>query len=412
MPIRGRVVPVSGDPEIRGMSNTGAIARAAVLAVALATAASGGEARGPKRLLVVSLTTGFRHASIPAAEAALEEIGRATGLFHADFLRQPPGKPVAPKPPRRAGEDDAAWARLEEQFREADAEFRRADAAWNEELRVLCARAFAPEALAAFDGLVFASTTGELPVPDVDAIVAWVRSGKAFVGFHAASDTFKSSDAYCDMIGGHFAGHPWNATGAHGFVVHEPDHPVVAMLPGRFRWQDEIYQYDGRFRPEGVRVLVSVDMAASTPREPWHVPVAWVREHGAGRVFYTNFGHNDATWREPMFRRHMEQGIAWAVGRLEAPAAPNPEVQAAEYLRSVVAAAANGADHDDLRARVDARIAADPRWALRLRPRLLPLRDLPPTERPAAALRLVTEITAAAVGGPPVPSSGAAGSSR
>jgi len=378
------------------MVRTGAIVRGAALAVALATAAAAGEGRTPARLLVVSLTSGYRHASIPAAEEALEEIGRTSGLFHADFLRQPPGRPVSPKPPRRSGEDDAAWQRIEEQFREAEAEFRRADAAWQAELGGLCGRAFAPEALAAFDGVVFASTSGELPVPDVDALVAWVRSGKAFIGLHAASDTFRSSDAFCAMIGGNFAGHPWNAAGEHGFVVHEPEHPVVAMFPERFRWQDEIYQYDARFRPENVRVLASLDMAASEPREPWHVPVAWVREEAAGRVFYTNFGHNDATWREPDFRRHVEQGIAWAVGRLAAPAAANPEVQAAEYLRSVVAAA-GGDDRDALRARVDARIAADPQWAVRLRPRLLPLRDLPPAERPAAAARLVAECLGAAV---------------
>jgi type 1 glutamine amidotransferase len=223
-----------------------------------------------------------------------------------------------------------------------------------------------------------------------------VKSGKAFIGFHAASDTFKDSDAYCQMIGGHFAGHPWNAAGEHGFVVHEPDHPLVAMFPERFRWRDEIYQYDDRFRPENVRVIVSLDMAASKPREPWHVPVAWVREEGAGRVFYSNFGHNDATWAEPMFRRHFEQGIAWALGRLAAPAAPNPEVQAAEFVRSA-AAAATGAEHDALRAQVDARIAADPKWAGRLRPRLLPLRGLPPAERPAAAAALVEDGVGAAL---------------
>jgi len=74
-------------------------------------------------------------------------------------------------------------------------------------------------------------------------------------------------------------------------------------------------------------------MAASTPKEPWHVPVSWVRDYGTGRVFYTNFGHNEATWKEPMFRRHAAEGIAWALGRFAAPAAPNPEAQAAEYLR-------------------------------------------------------------------------------
>jgi hypothetical protein len=98
-----------------------------------------------------------------------------------------------------------------------------------------------------------------------------------------------------------------------------------------------------------------------------------------------------------MFRRHCERGIAWALGRIAAPAAANPEVQAAEFARGAVAAAATDAEHDALRARVDARIAADPQWAVRLRPRLVPLRGLPAAERPAAAARIVGEaVTAAA----------------
>ncbi|MFN9954929.1 MAG: ThuA domain-containing protein, partial [bacterium] len=106
-------------------------------------------------------------------------------------------------------------------------------------------------------------------------------------------------------------------------------------------------------------------MQASSPKEPWHVPVAWVREYGKGRVFSTNFGHNDATWKEPIFQKHMAEGIAWALGRFDAPAVPNPEVQAAEYLRSVVAAAAavTKADADALRAKADAKIAKDAAWA-------------------------------------------------
>ena len=228
----------------------------------------------------------------------------------------------------------------------------------------------------------------------MDAFLAWIKSGKAFVGFHAASDTFKKSDAYCDMIGGHFAGHPWTAGGEHAFVVHDPSHRIVAMFPERFRWKDEIYQYDPRYKPENLRVLVSLDMAASTPQEPWHVPVSWVREYGKGRVFYTNFGHNDATWNEPMFKKHMQEGMAWALGRFDAPAAPNPDVQAAEYLRSALAAAAaaKGANADDLRAKVDAKIAADPAWAGSLRPMLLELRTMAPVARADAYATLLAEL--------------------
>jgi len=310
----------------------------------------------------VSVTTGFRHGSIATAEGVLESLGRESGLYHLDYLRMPEGK-----------QDDPAWqANLAAQF----------------------ARAFAPESLADFDGVMFVSTTGELPLPDVSAFLGWIESGKAFIGFHAATDTLKQSDAYVDMIGGHFAGHPWNAGGEHGFVVHEPGHRVAAMFPPRFRWQDEIYQYDPRYEPENVRVLVSLDMAASTPKHPWHVPVSWVRDYGKGRVYYTNFGHNEATWKDATFQRHALEGIGWALGRFAAPAAPNPEAQAAEYLRSVVAAAAEAlpADHDALRAKADLKIAADPGWAAGLRPKLVPLRGMNPADRKAVYEELVREL--------------------
>lgn len=355
------------------------------------------DAEKPARLLVVSVTTGFRHASIGTAEPVLEELGRSTGLFHCDFLRMPPGRLPEPKAPKRGnGESDDDWKRREAGFKEEQEKFRRNDEAWQAGLAEEFAKVFSAEALRDFDGVIFLSTTGDLPVPDLTGFLDWVKSGKAFIGFHAATDTFKNSDAYCDMIGGHFAGHPWGAGGEHAFVVHEPGHRVTAMFPERFRWQDEIYQYDLRYKPENLRVLLSLDMQASSPKEPWHVPVAWVRDYGKGRVFSTNFGHNDATWHNPMFQKHMLEGIAWAVGRFDAPAAPNPDLQAAEYLRSVVAAATaatgNDTDADALRAKADAKIAKDTAWATGLRAMLLELRSLKPEDRAAAYAKVIAEI--------------------
>lgn len=349
----------------------------------------------PARLLAVSVTTGFRHGSINTAEPVLEELGRTSGLYHLDFLRMPEGRLPQPKAPKRAdGVSDVDWKQQEEAFKAAQADFQKADAVWQQGLKDQFAQAFAPESLAHFDGVIFLSTTGELPIPDLAAFLEWIKTGKAFIGLHAASDTLKSSDAYCDMIGGHFAGHPWNGGGQHAFVVHEPGHRLTGMLPGRFRWQDEIYQYDLRYKPENLRVLVSLEMQGSTPKEPWHVPVSWVREYGSGRVFYTNFGHNDATWKEPMFQKHISEGIAWSLKVFDAPATPNPDVQAAEYLRSVIAAAgvATAKNADDLLAKVDARIARDASWATGLRPLLVELRGLNPESRAEAYAKVLSAI--------------------
>jgi len=324
---------------------------AVLLAAMLCFAGTAMAADAPARLLVVTVTQGFRHKSIETAEPIIEQLGRESELFHVNYLRQPAG---------------------EEEF----------------------AKAFAPEALDEFDGVIFASTTGELPIPDVDAFLSWIKKGKAFIGMHAASDTFKSNDAYVEMIGGHFAGHPWNAGGEHAFVVHEPSHPLASMVPERFRWKDEIYQYDLRYNPDNLRVLVSLDMTASTPKEPWHVPVSWVRGYGKGRVFYTNFGHNDQTWRESAYQQHLIEGIRWALGRSEVPSEPNPEVQAAEYLRSVVAAAAEatGGNADDLLAKADAKIEKDAAFAVGLRPKMLELRGMEAGARKDAYVAILAEL--------------------
>jgi type 1 glutamine amidotransferase len=349
----------------------------------------------PARLLAVTVTTGFRHGSIETAEPVLEKLGRESGLFHVTFLRMPPDRPPQPRPPRRGSRTtDAEWAQLEAEFRQAVAAFRAADMPWQEAVKSQFAAAFSPQTLQDFDGVMFVNTTGELPIPDLAGFLDWLRSGKTFIGMHAATDTLKGSDAYIDMVGGSFAGHPWGGGGEHGFVNHEPGHPVVKMFPERFRWKDEIYQYDARYNPASLRVLLSIDMAASRPQEPWHVPVAWVRHYGQGRVFYTNLGHNPATWEDATYQEHLLSGMGWALGRFEAPAEPNPDTQAAEYLRSVIAAAAaaTAADHDALRARADAKIKTDPAWAVSLRPMLLEVRGLPPEGRRSAYEKIIAAI--------------------
>ena len=353
------------------------------------------EQGGPARLLVVTVTKGFRHGSIETAEPVLEKLGREKGLFHVDFLRMPPNRPPQPRRPRRGKNvTDEKWAQIESQFKEQQKVFQKADQPWQQVLQQKFAVAFSPESLAQFDGVVFVSTTGELPIPDLGAFLKWIQDGHAFIGIHAASDTLKSSDAYVEMIGGHFAGHPWTAKGEHGFVNHDPTHPVVKMFPERFRWKDEIYQYGPRYKPENVRVLLSIDMAASTPKNPWHVPVSWVRDYGRGRVFYTNLGHNDETWSDDAFQKHLTEGTAWALGRFDAPSKANPSIQAAEYLRSVVAAAweLDGIEHDALRAQVDAKIAADPSWAVQMRPQVVALRALNGEELTTSLKKFVEDI--------------------
>jgi hypothetical protein len=94
-----------------------------------------------------------------------------------------------------------------------------------------------------------------------------------------------------------------------------------------FQFKDEIYQYKN-WQPDKVRLLMSLNMAKNKIKRPYLVPISWVKEYGEGRVFYTNLGHNIATWTNPQFLAHVRGGIEWSLGLAEGSGQPNPELSA------------------------------------------------------------------------------------
>jgi type 1 glutamine amidotransferase len=164
-----------------------------------------------------------------------------------------------------------------------------------------------------YDVVVF-YTTGELPAPrgGAQALLEWVRAGGAFAGIHCASDTWYGVPAYGEMVGGVFDGHPWNQKVRirnEGFAT-DPDCP----LGDHFELADEIYQFKA-FAREPLDVLLSLDVATVDLEKGKRVDedyaLAWFREYGNGRVFYTALGHGEGAWRDRMFREQLGQGIGW-----------------------------------------------------------------------------------------------------
>lgn len=189
---------------------------------------------------------------------------------------------------------------------------------------------FTKENLKNYD-LVMFYTTLDLPILVADAesfFTEWLtQKGHAFVGFHSATDTYHNYERYWDMIGGTFNGHPWNSKDLVTITVHDQNHPAMKPFGAEFEFKDEIYQYR-HWQPEKVRVLMSLNMARCNTKKPYMVPISWVKNYGEGRVFYTNLGHNEATWTDKRFLDHVEGGLKWALGMEEGDATPNPELQA------------------------------------------------------------------------------------
>jgi type 1 glutamine amidotransferase len=208
------------------------------------------------------------------------------------------------------------------------------------------------ENLQNFDVVMF-YTSGDLTITNenMDYFVNdWLKKPKhGMVGVHSSTDTLKKDPRYFELIGGSFAGHPWGQNTNVVIKVHEPSHPTVAALGEKIELKEEIYQYTN-WVPSNVRVLMSLDMANCEVIRPSHVPVAWVKSWGEGRLYYNNMGHRPDTWQNPKFMQSMLAGILWAAGRTEGPTAPNPELSAHEETLAKKAAAAAGVTEESLAA--------------------------------------------------------------
>jgi hypothetical protein len=253
----------------------------------------------PRKLLIFTLTRGFRHSSIPVGVQALTQLGQQVGAYEAV-----------------ASEDIAQ---------------------------------FEPEALRGFDAVCFLSTTGELfTPPDADKLpsearaaaderaarlrksfLSFVESGKGFVGIHAATDTFYQWPGYGQLIGGYFDGHPWHESVV--IKLDDPAHPLNVMFDGRpLVIVDEIYEHRDPYSRQRQRVLLSLDTDRTDmkkegiKRQDGDFGVTWIRTQGVGRVFYCSLGHREDVFCNPSVLRHYLAGIQYALGDLPADATPVP----------------------------------------------------------------------------------------
>lgn len=186
------------------------------------------------------------------------------------------------------------------------------------QFEVVCTQdcaALQPRNLANYRAVVL-YTSGELPVQDEtrEGLLQWIRQGGAFAGVHSATDTFQGWPLYREMIGGSFDGHPWHQTV--GLLVEDRTHPATLALGEGWRITDEIYQFKG-FSRDRVHVLLRLDPSTVAiekgKRADNDYAIAWCRDYGKGRVFYTALGHRPAVWKDKAFQRHLVAGIRWAI---------------------------------------------------------------------------------------------------
>jgi type 1 glutamine amidotransferase len=273
--------------------------------------------RPKKHLLVVTVTKGFRHDSIPVAEQTIEMLGTKTGAWDTDFVRT------------------------------------------DEEMQ----QKMTPAGLQHYDAIVFANTTGVLPLPDPNAFLAYIWHGHGFVATHSGSDTFHqwpnssaSVSAYVQMLGAEFQTHHSQcAIDAHILDTNHPaTRPVVNAAQHGAKagqtadlkqhtnaiktaqgpiWQafDEIYLFKNIDR-SSLHVLLALDKhpddGSPEANQPGEYLVSWCKNYGTGRVFYTSLGHRQEMWHDPIYQQHLTGGILFALGLEKGDTEPNPPLSA------------------------------------------------------------------------------------
>lgn len=258
------------------------------------------DAAKPVRILMLTQSAGFKHGAVTRKEGALApaervltELGIKSNLFRVDATQ------------------DAA-------------------------------KDFTKANLQNYD-IVFFYTTGDLPITkeDLDYFFnEWLKTkGHGFIGAHSAADTFHNYEPYWDMIGGTFNGHPWGAGEKVAIKVHDTKHPASKPWGEEFEITDEIYQFK-HWQPEKVRVLMSLDMAKTKLKKPYHVPILWVKEYGDGKVMHMSLGHREDVWENPTYQASLLGGIKWVLNLEPGDATPNPEVSAEQEVLAKQAAEA------------------------------------------------------------------------
>jgi type 1 glutamine amidotransferase len=162
-------------------------------------------------------------------------------------------------------------------------------------------------------------TIGETPwSPSQRALILdRVRAGALSVlAIHSATDSSYGWDDYLALVGARFDGHPWTQTFTADVL--DRSHPSCVHLGDAWRWHDEVYQFRD-LRPDA-HVLLRVrdgelDLDAPGARPPsFGYPLAWCFAEGDGRVFSTSLGHFPSAWESPVYLRHLDGGLAWALG--------------------------------------------------------------------------------------------------
>jgi type 1 glutamine amidotransferase/sugar phosphate isomerase/epimerase len=207
---------------------------------------------------------------------------------------------------------------------------------------------FQADSLKQFDAIFFNNNVGNIFSDPVlrQNIVNFVRRGGGLMGVHGTTAAFLNWSGpnagtddwteFGEMIGGRGANH--REMDEKIFInVEEPDHPLMQFFPRNgFEYQSEFFRVSDPYSREKQRVLMSINKAKSNMnREPYNgvkeradedYALAWVKQYGYGRCFYSTIAHEPKNFWDPMMLKFYLAAAQFVLGDLDASTLPSAMV--------------------------------------------------------------------------------------
>lgn len=181
---------------------------------------------------------------------------------------------------------------------------------------------FSDNFLSVFDVVVFLNPTGDaIDATGQAAFEKVMKTGKGFVGIHAAADCEYEWPFYGALVGGYFKTHPASQTAT--VVFEKSEHPAMKPFNGMKSYStfDEWYTFKENPRSK-VHVLATLDETTITKFDNDNFrmgdhPIIWWSENNGIRSFYTGFGHTHEAFQDQKIQEHIKNAINWAGKRID-----------------------------------------------------------------------------------------------
>lgn len=148
--------------------------------------------------------------------------------------------------------------------------------------------------------IFYTSDIGKLTNAQEEGLLDFVEGGKGFVGIHTATTSFIENQEYISMIGGKFHHHaPYQEFTV---TIEDKEHPITKGITD-FKIVDELYVIE--HDPAKIHLLMTAEWEGKKQ------PMGYIKRWGRGKVFYIALGHDEAAFKNEVFRELVIRGVNW-----------------------------------------------------------------------------------------------------